>query len=143
MSENLSGATMSFAISNTPLFLVSRLRADPAVGDVSRWPSRRILSALRRSLKKRPTNLESAVRPYVYLVALAQKQDAVALQEAAGYEPGHAPWYIDICDFLARTMSPTVFTKIDCSQPAKLNIVPRESSVSTEYSHIDFQQKTP
>ena len=68
--EDLTNAARVFAVANTLLFLVRKLRFDPLVQELGRrFSGTELLDALRSSVAEDPKNLEGAVRPYVYLVA--------------------------------------------------------------------------
>ena len=77
-------AEQAFAVANTPLFLLRKLRSDPAVLEIARVAQpKAILSALKKSLRRKPKTLSDAVSPYVYLVALSMTRDLGWMEEAA------------------------------------------------------------
>ena len=81
-----------YAISNTPLFLMKRLKADPTTSEIARrFSGNEILDALRDLVRIAPRNESDYVRPYVYLVALARLQDINYLR-AAGEIQGTERW---------------------------------------------------
>jgi len=70
---NLRSAAQTYAISNTPVFLVRRLQEDPVIFDVSRgFSGQQILEALAAATAVNPKTLLEYVRPYAYLVALSK-----------------------------------------------------------------------
>jgi hypothetical protein len=117
MPPDLRSAAGSFAVSNTPLFLASRLRNDPAVAQIAKWPSNDIMKALRGALRVRPTTIERSVAPYVYIVALSVKEDIHALRAASSFNGQNAMWYSDICNFLVHTARPTTYVAAAAAVP--------------------------
>jgi len=60
-----------FAVSNTPSFLVRKLRDDDSVRAVAEnFSGLQILSEIKKAAKKKPKTLGDCTRPYVLLVAL-------------------------------------------------------------------------
>jgi hypothetical protein len=118
---NLDQAAATFAISNTPLFLLRRLRADAAVKEISTaWKPKDILKALKSAGKKKPQTLNDAVAPYVYLVALSFNDDVAFLRKAASIAVPHHRWYSYIAQVLIDTYRPT--SRLAITPPPKLQI---------------------
>jgi hypothetical protein len=110
---DLTQATPALAVANTPLFLLRKLRDDPAVQELGRRASNEeLLDALRGSIQCEPTDLESAVRPYVYLVALFVKPGPTFPSEIGGIEAPHLTWFRYLRDYLLKTGSPVQIERI-------------------------------
>lgn len=89
---NLSGASRAYAVANTPLFLLRKLREDTAVLEISQsFSADAIYSELRTAIIAVPHDIVTTVRPYVYLVALAMKKNEDYLRQVATL-PGIANW---------------------------------------------------
>ena len=103
---NLKRATQIHAIANTPLFLVRKLQADPAVRQAADSISgEEIVQALRTAVTREPVSAEDAVRPYVLLVALWFSPKIAHLQEAAKLETSIYSWYSYIAEALLTSFS--------------------------------------
>ena len=101
---NFAEAYASYAVANTPLFLVRKLRDDDAVREVSRQlTSDEILQALKLSIEHRPLDIDSTIRPYVLLVALYMKPTIDGLVEAKELSAPHWRWFAQIRDHLLAT----------------------------------------
>ena len=106
---DLKRAGESFAVANTPLFLIHRLRSDPAVQEIARSSTsgKTVLQALKKAISRKPRTLNDAVRPYVYLVVLSMIRDISFLKEASHLEAMHSNWFSYIAGVLLKTYSPT------------------------------------
>lgn len=123
---DLSIAEGVFAVSNTPLFLIRKLRANPAVQEIGlTFDGHDILQALKASAGVKPATLTEAVRPYAYLVALSLNRDISYLKEAAKIPAKHFDWFQYVVNVLIETYRPTSFQKIHA--PGQL-IMPQTSS---------------
>src|SRR5208337_2829318 len=81
---NLEQAALNYAVANTPLFLLRKVREDPVTREIAdSFSGQAILAELRSSVDRSPENLLDYVRPYVYLVALSMKPEDVHLRAAA------------------------------------------------------------
>jgi len=79
---DLTELTQAYAVANTPLFFVRKLREDSAISEYGRHKSGNdILSDLRDALARAPSGVEDYVRPYAYLMALTLKHDAEYLKQ--------------------------------------------------------------
>jgi hypothetical protein len=104
---DLTGASRVYGVANTPLFLVRKLQADPAVRALGeRCAGQEIIAALRQVLCAEPMNPVDAVRPYAFLVALWFKPEIEHLKEAARLQGGSFTWYSLIAEALLSTFSP-------------------------------------
>lgn len=102
-------AVQVYALANTPLYLIRKLKEDANIQSLSRqFSGEELLTALEGSLRKNPQTLEDYVRPYSYLVALAllpkdtYLRDAAKLPNAAKWE-----WYPYVQSVLMETFTPT------------------------------------
>jgi hypothetical protein len=116
---DLRAAESAFAVANTPLFLMRKLRSDPAVALLAR--NRRgeeLLKSLRDIARTEPNDLLEFVLPYIYLIALSLKQDLPHLREAAQITQPYADWYKYIGDYLVQSTHPTARIAISFPQQA-------------------------
>lgn len=96
---NLANATQMYAVANTPLFLIRKLREDSAVFEIAAsFSGSVIVDELKAILEREPRTAEDFVRPYVYLGALAQKPEDSFLRQALAL-PGRERW--DWYEFVA------------------------------------------
>jgi hypothetical protein len=102
-------ASRAFAVANTPLFLIRKLRQDPTVQEISKsFSGEDILSHLRDALARAPQTLAEYAIPYAYLVALALKPEARYINAALSLDvPPGWDWVDYIRRVLAATYSPT------------------------------------
>ena len=118
---NLCRAASDFSVANSPLFLLRKLRDDPVVMEIGRRASANaLLTALRRATKHRPKKIVNAVRPYAYLVAIAQKRDPKLLHDARQIAAPHHPWF----EYLATVLlnGPTSTTILEVPPPQTVNV---------------------
>lgn len=129
---DLRTAEAAFAVANTPLFLMRKLRSDPAVALLAR--NRRgeeLLALLRQIAGQVPRDPREAVLPYIYLVALSLKQDLSHLREAAGIAQPHADWYEYIGKYLVQSTLPTARIAISFPQQVVTSTISVGSSANT------------
>jgi len=101
-------AERDYAISNTPLFLLGKLRSNSAVQAIATgFDANEIFAALTKSLGRKPRTLVAAVRPYAYLVALSLKGDIPLLRNAASLDAPHHDWFRYLATVLLE-MTPAV-----------------------------------
>ena len=106
---DLSQAEANFAVANTPLFLIRKLCADPAVQKISSsFSGDDILRTLKIDASDKPATLLDMVRPYAYLVALYFNKDASYLKKAAKIPVKHFDWFQDIANVLINTYQSTL-----------------------------------
>jgi hypothetical protein len=104
---DLTGPSLALTVANTPLFLVRKLRNDPAIRLISEGFSEdQILDALNGLSNTDPSEPINAVRPYVYLTALWMKSRSDALRKAATLNMSRWRWYSYISLVLLDTYSP-------------------------------------
>ena len=125
-------AEQAFAVANTPLFLLRKLRSDPAVLEIARVAQpKAILSALKKSLRRKPKTLSDAVRPYVYLVALSMTRDLMRMEEAARLASRHSDWFSYIAKLVLDTLQPTSFNNMQIPRTLMSSSTTTSSSAPT------------
>ncbi len=111
---DLTDAALTYAVSNTPLFLVRKLQSDPAVHALAEECSgEEIVEAIRAAVSHEPADPQEAVRPYAYLVALWYKPSQEYLSEARTVQAPDYPWFPYIVSALQQTFSPIQKQLID------------------------------
>lgn len=114
---DLSGAIAIFAVANTPLFLARRLQSESVVHElVYSFDGEMILSALKDSIQNKPRNLEEEVFPYVLLVSLFFKGDAL-LEAAMKMEARNHPWFSYLAKVLRKKYVPGSYVSFDVAPP--------------------------
>jgi hypothetical protein len=104
---DLTEASHIYAIANTPLFLVRKLKEDPIPRKISEQCSaEQILGVLRTAAGVLPATIIDAVRPYAFLVALWLMPEPDGLERAAEFDAPNFNWYGYILAELLRTFSP-------------------------------------
>jgi hypothetical protein len=127
---DLTNAGNVFAVANTPLFLLRKLRFDPVVQELSRrFTGQELLQALRASVIENPSDLAEAVRPYVYLTALSLMPSDEALRETSSICAPFYDWLEYIRDYLIETYSSVQTTEI---------IVPNQVQSSSASGHCGY-----
>jgi hypothetical protein len=111
---DLTQSSYIYGVSNTPLFLVRKLQADPSIRAISEaCTGQQIVDALRSLMTVDPANAVEAVRPYAYLVALWFKPEIEHLQEAAKLQTSVYGWYAYIAQALIESFSPVHTQEIE------------------------------
>lgn len=104
---DLNQACEAFAIANTPLFLVRKLQADPAVHAArDRFSGQQLFDILLEALRDEPKSIIDSVRPYALLVALSLQGDIEHLRAASQVSAKGWDWFEYIAAFLVETFSP-------------------------------------
>lgn len=101
--DYFANARESYAVANTPLFLLRKLRNDPNILEFSKTHnSDKLVKKIRSSLLRRPKNLDAAVRPYAYLAALLLKGDVVPIQKIGENDINNEyyPWFSYILQYI-------------------------------------------
>lgn len=102
----LAEAAETYAIANSPLFLVRKLQDDPVIRNIAeRYSSQEIIEGLRESITSKPSTIIDAVCPYALLVALWFKPEISGLDEAAGIPAPDFHWYGFAASALLSTFS--------------------------------------
>lgn len=117
---DLSRAAATYAVANTPLFLIRKLREDPAVSTIAtEFPGDQTLTALKRAVEHYPpTDLCDYVRPYLYLVALSMKDTDAYLRKALELpNTKYWDWFNYVALALLQTYTPTQSQTVRASTP--------------------------
>ena len=131
---DLSQAASDFAVANTPLFLLRKLRVNPVVAEIAQLANgNTILNALHTLLTRRPRSLRGAVKPYVLLVALSMKADTSHLQRASKFKSPHHDWYAYLCQVLLNAARPTAVSTIQLPSVPKLKNVKTKGLSVTQF----------
>lgn len=136
---DLSEASASYAVANTPLFLIRKIREDSsAVYIANNFSGDQILSALRMALEHEPTDICDYVRPYVYLVALSMKDTDSYLRCAADLPMARKwDWYCYVSLALLQAYAPTTQIAVQVSTPViNATASTTSSDASVEYEKI-------
>ncbi len=108
---NYDSAVAAFAVANTPMFLLRKLRSDSAVERLTQlFSTDKLFSDLVASLGKKPENLTDAVKPYALLVALSRKGNLALLKELLKYPAPFSEWFSEIANILIQTSMPLTTT---------------------------------
>jgi hypothetical protein len=103
-----------FAVSNTPSFLLRKLRDENSVRVLAEtFTPKQLITELKRTATKKPRSLGDTTRPYVILVALSWYSDREPLKSAMEIETPHFPWFETIGKDLLNRHSPVTYTKIE------------------------------
>jgi hypothetical protein len=136
---DLTEATQAFAVANTPLFLVRKLRADEAVRSLAReLGEQELLEGLRLSIAEQPRDLTSAVRPYALLVALSLKLQADGIKKAAEISAPNWEWFDYISNYLSTSFHPVQSTRIVLSTQSQSmeHVLLQRSMIPTDEKKI-------
>lgn len=130
---NLEEAGKVFVISNTPLFLIKKLRSLPEVAEIGRtFSGEEIFSELRAIAGMRPKTLSDAAKPYVLLVALWMKDSPGYLKKAADITLEHgAEWFAYAQNFLSESYRATSVEKFDLKEFSAPDIAISSSSANS------------
>jgi hypothetical protein len=117
----LETAERIFAVSNTPSFLLRKLRDDQEVRNLAeKYTPAQLLSGLKRALKKQPKSLGDIVRPYAIVVGLSWYSDLEPLRAATQMKAPHHPWFEGISHDLLKRHSPIHY--VDLKVPPRVPI---------------------
>jgi hypothetical protein len=133
-------ALQVFAVANTPLFLLRKLRAHPVVDEIQKYHGREILSALRRSVRKRPSDLNDFASPYLYLMAIAAKQDLALLQQAADLPAPYHDWYSIIANMLIMMFRVTSVSRLEVANAIPTPNVTFATSVPSTIANLQIKR---
>jgi hypothetical protein len=118
-TRDFQNAEMAFLLSNTPLFLLRKLRSDPVVAEIAHDLSgKELFDALHKAAQQEPKNIVEAVVPYVYLVALSVKGDFALLKQASDVRAPYSRWFKHISEFLLQSFIPTSRQAVSVSPPS-------------------------
>jgi hypothetical protein len=131
---DLAQAVSDYAVANTPLFLLRKLRVNQTVADIARLASGPvILSELRQALSRRPRTLRGAVLPYALLVALSMTSNTLLLRRAATLRAPHHEWFTYLCEVLSNGSTPTVTSTIQLPTSPKSKDVKTKGLAVTQF----------
>ena len=143
INENLSGAEAAFAVANTPLFLLRKLRSDAAVQKISAQNSAtRIFQELKLGLKTKPETLTALVEPYVFLVALSQKDTLATLRRAQNLKAPYHPWFQYLAKVLLKSYAPTATAKITAPEMSRADQISRVSKTPTSVVNMTLDHNS-
>jgi hypothetical protein len=129
---DLTGAEAIYAVSNVPLFLLRKLKADAAPREISSLLSAaEILDELRTSVRIKPQTLRQAAEPYVLLVALSQKRDLAALKEATAINAPYHDWFAYLSSVVEQTFTPSTMTSLIMPGEIRAALPTNTSTAST------------
>lgn len=112
-----------FAVSNTPSYLVRKLREDDAIRRLAEaTQSHEVYAALTKAVLAKPKTLHDVARPYALLVALSWYADDKPLRQAAKLKAAHSPWFATVAEDLLNRRSSDSFTEIKIN-PVRLQMV--------------------
>ena len=138
---DVESAEAIFAIANTPLFLLKNLKRDIAVEAISeQFHPKQIYDGMAALLKIQPTSLEALVRPYVYLVALYQMEDAKFVDKASNLPASHHKWFNYISQTLNNELQPTSTSHIRF--PASVSLKSSEKRQQSQTSTHKINLRT-
>ena len=125
-------AQQAFAVANTPMFLIRKLRVDPEVHEIARlFDGEVILSQLEAALGNAPKSLRESVLPYVLLVSLSFKNDVSFLKATEGIARGYEDdWFDYARQVLLQTHRTTVFSSISAQPMPTLATPPSNAARS-------------
>lgn len=127
------GAQRAFAVANTPLFLLRKLKDDADVQQVSReFNGAQLISLLESSLRYRPKTIRDAVLPFIFLVALSFKEDKKFLDATITIARGYPDeWFDYLRSVLIQTYRSTQFSTLVPNQPRPKGPSSKDSSATS------------
>lgn len=114
---DLSSAAYSYAVSNSPIYLIRKLKEDNSVVELGhRFSGDDLLAALKVEMSQEPTDLMDFVKPYAYLVALSTKERDAYLRAALEIPNSNKwEWFKYIGLVLLQTYMPTSNVSVQAS----------------------------
>lgn len=128
----------TFALANTPLYLVRKFREDPTVQELARgFSGEQILAVLEKALNQEPVSLLDYTKPYAYLVALSLMPEGGHLREAAKLpNMDKWQWLSYIRAVLAETFIPTTRFHVEWKPSLSELDSPIRSATPTERQFV-------
>lgn len=115
---DLKRAEAAYAVANTPMFLIRKLRSDRTVQTIAdRCSAADLYTALRSSLEKKPETLSDVVKPYAYAVALFQKGAISYLRKAKELRFEQFNWFGQVVESLLKMHMPTSVEVVNFPRP--------------------------
>ncbi|UVK44839.1 hypothetical protein BPNPMPFG_000304 [Mesorhizobium sp. AR07] len=136
---DLSSVEDHYIFSNTPMYLVRRLKEDAAVASAAKQNSPQFLAdQYKTQVRKPPENVREAVIPYVCLVALFLQKQAAKLKEMTALSPDPSYKFIaEVNQILVQTLVPTnVFSGNFPQETLSNNFTINPSKTATSFSSI-------
>jgi len=108
---DMTSLYQAFAVANTPLFLLRKVKESPVTTLVQQYSSEEIFRALQDALREKPVDMSGFVAPFVYIVAIAEKGDLDLLAKAASLCAPFHNWYKEIGEAVVALARPTTVQK--------------------------------
>jgi len=139
---SFSEAEHTFAVANTPLYLIRKLRQDPTVYEVSkRFSGEEILGELKHVLMVEPSSLADYVRPFVYLVALWHMPDDKYLKMSPQIaNASERDWYKYVKRVLIETYSPTIDLRVQLPSRVSSSMPSFQSDAPSAFHRVDLRR---
>jgi hypothetical protein len=115
-------ASEAILISNTPRFLLDKLKSDVFISMSSKsYDGDTIFKAFSDAIKMPPNSVTDRARPYIYIAMLSVKADGVKLSEAEKLDTSSWRWMKELISMA----KPTASTIISTSAPLhpKVNLI--------------------
>jgi hypothetical protein len=140
LSSNIDmrSAVEVFMVSNTPLFLLRKLKALPVINEIKKLPERELMSELRKALKRKPTIVEDYVLPYLFLISIAEKGNAATLAKALSLPAPHHSWYAIVGDAIAKSFRSTSIEHFPMPNVIPQSALSDKSEYQTSISKLEF-----
>lgn len=134
---DLGSASETVVVSNTPEFLFKCLRSDETVQALAeRTDGRSIVSWLRQWAANGITDAKLLVLVYVYIAALAIKQDMGAIDELSSLDLVALPWGEAMKSLLIASVKPTTSIVVT-SDLASPTLEPPPRAVETANTQVN------
>lgn len=119
-----------FAVSNTPLFFLRKLKEAAAPVEFAKiYTGEELLDALRKSLRAEIETRTDYVTPYVFLMALARKPDIQYLKEVKELDGQERfDWFNYLWRVLMETYSPLMITSFEAPKIGRYSTVVQNAS---------------
>jgi hypothetical protein len=135
-----TGVYRDYAIANTPLFFLRKLKQSEIPADIARtYNAEEILETLRASLQADPLTRTDYVSPYVFLMALARNPDGKYLKSVehlAGQE--RFDWFKYLWQVLMESYSPVIVTSLDVPKIGTYTTLIQNSSA--EFTPVELAE---
>jgi hypothetical protein len=139
IEANLTDASLTLAVANTPLFLLRKLKADPTVHEIAAsFDGAVIVREISRLVCSEVRDATDYVRPYVYLAALSFLPDIRYLRAVAEIK-GTKRW--DWFDYINRVLLDTYIP----TEHMVLPVLQKQNAVATIQTTgaVSFETFTP
>jgi hypothetical protein len=135
-------AEHTFAVANTPLYLIRKLRQDLTIYEISRsFSGDQILAELDSALRVKPASLADYVRPFVCLVALWHKPEDKYLKMSPQIPNAtEGDWYNYVRRVLIETYSPTINLRVQAPPRAQLSRPSVHTDAPFTFHQVDVRR---